>query len=88
MADVTPNYMVEQQRLRSQIAAQRSTIEGQKLAILEMADRKVRHMENIQAAEREVAKLEEKLTRLQADHGELTSGKVAEMIDSLEVKHG
>jgi len=70
--DSLPNYHVEQQRLRAQLAAQRSKIEEQKLTILEMADRKTRHEENIAAAERAIAEYAKQLAALEATHGALT----------------
>lgn len=72
MADAMPDYQVEQQRLRAQIAAQRSTIEAQKLSILEMTERKRKHEENILAAEKAIAEYETKLAGLEATHGKLT----------------
>ena len=52
MGDVMPNYLVEQQRLISSIAAQRAAIERSKLDILELADRKARSLVAIAASER------------------------------------
>lgn len=74
MADVTPNYKVEMQRLRAQIASQLSTIEAQKLAILEMADRSKRHEENIVAAEAAMVAYREQLAGLEATHGGVSHG--------------
>lgn len=71
MADVMPNYQVEQQRLRAQIAAQQATIEAQKLAILEMEDRRTRHEENIAAAQKAISTLTEQLHSLMAAHGDM-----------------
>ena len=72
MGDVVPNWRLEQQRLRAQIAEQRSRIEAQRLAILEMADRKLRHEENIDAALKAISTYEEQLHGLEATHGPLT----------------
>lgn len=72
MADVLPNYEVEQQRLRAQIAAQKATIEQQRLAILEMQDRTRRHQDNIDAALKAIAALEQQLQSLIDEHGVLT----------------
>lgn len=72
MADVMPNYHIEMQRLRHGIAQQHGNIIGQELAIMEMADRKLRMLENIAAARRAVAESEEKLKALEETHGPLT----------------
>lgn len=84
MADVMANPKVEQQRLRMQIAAQRHQVEQQTLAILEMADRKARHLENIAAAHRAIAEFERTLASLDAAHGALTPEIAEAMTASLD----
>jgi len=69
MADVMPNYKLEQQRLRAKIAEQRATIERQRLDILEMDDRRARHEENIAAAEKAIEKFTNDLKSLEETHG-------------------
>lgn len=69
MSDVMPNYHVEKQRLKHQMAAQRATIEQQKLAIMEMSDRKMRHLENIESAEEAISNMNAKLKSLEEAHG-------------------
>ena len=83
MADVMPNYMVEQQRLVSAIAAQRAAIERSKLDILELADRKVRAVESIAASEKAIDHSETNLNSLKKAHGELDKKKFKEMADSV-----
>lgn len=70
MADAVPNYFVEQQRLKTQISAQRHNIERQRLDIMEMADRARRHLENIAASEKAIGEMEVSLQQLQEAHGE------------------
>jgi hypothetical protein len=69
--DKQPNYLVEQQRLRSQIAAQIATIERQKLEVLELVDRKLRHEENIEAACQAINDMQAQLNSLANAHGVL-----------------
>lgn len=61
MADVVANYMVEQQGLRTRILEQRAAVARQKLAIMEMSDRKRRHEENIAASLKAIGVLEEEM---------------------------
>lgn len=83
MSDVMPNYAVARQRLKAQIAQQQATIAQQWLDILEMADRKARHMENINAAESAIEEYQEQLKSLEDEHGKLTNEKVRELADTL-----
>lgn len=69
MADVTPDYKVSQQRLVAQISAQRTQVENQKLAIMELADRKRRHEENIEAAKRAISEYQAQTAQLLASPG-------------------
>jgi len=69
MADVLPNYQVEMQRLRMQIAELRANMERQKLEIMEMEDRKSRLEENIQASINSIGEYEAQLVSLQETHG-------------------
>ena len=84
MSDVMPNYKVEQQRLRAQVAEQQAAIARQTLAILEMADRKARHLENIAGAQRAIEQFQEQLAGLEETHGRLTSEEVDAMSASLD----
>lgn len=86
MADATPNYQVEQMRLRSQILAQEAAIATQRLAIMEMADRKSRHLDNIAAAKRAIEEMQEKLKGLGEAHGELTEQQFERYEASLDPK--
>ena len=69
MADAQPDYFVEQQRTRMNIAKLRTQIEQQKLEIMEMASRKAKARESIAASEKAVVGLEETLEKLIATHG-------------------
>jgi chromosome segregation ATPase len=69
--DATPNWRVEMQRLRKTIAEQHANIERQKLEIMEMADRKRRHEENIEAANKAIKEMEANLKSLENEHGAL-----------------
>ena len=71
MADKLPNYFVEQQRIKTEIANQRSTIARQYLEIMEMSDRKSRILENIEAAQAVIDDREQKLQGLINEHGSL-----------------
>jgi protein subunit release factor B len=83
MSDSLPDYQVEQQKLKSQIAAQHANIERQKLEILEMASRKRKHEENIVAAHKAIVEMEGNLRSLAETHGELTDKRFEEMKSSL-----
>jgi chromosome segregation ATPase len=54
MTDVIPNYRVEQQRLRLQIAEQNCNLERVLLEKLEIEDRCLRHRENIIATHKAI----------------------------------
>lgn len=69
MSDVMPNYEVEKQRLRSQIATLRANIERQRLEIMELEDRKSRALENIEATEKAIKEYEKQLRGLEETHG-------------------
>ncbi len=69
MADVMPNYFVEQQRLVAQIFTLRSTYQRQKLEVMEMADRKVRLEENMASTTGSIAETKRKLDDLIKTHG-------------------
>jgi len=74
MADVMPNYQLEQQRLRFQIVTQEQAIEKNKLDIMEMEDRKQRHLENMNAAKDAIAGYKKSLASLEQAHGKLKEG--------------
>ena len=84
MADAIPNYKVEQQRLKMRIAEQHSNIERQTLDIMEMADRKLRHEENIEAAHRAIAQYQSDLSALENAHGKLDENEIEAMSASIE----
>lgn len=72
MADATPDYQVEQQRLVAQIASLKSNLERQKLEIMEMDDRRKKNLENIEATKKSIAGLEKDLRGLVETHGKAT----------------
>ena len=69
MADSMPNYHVEQQRLKSQIASLNATVERQVLEVMEMEDRIERSKENIEASRVAIAEAEGRLVGLIETHG-------------------
>ena len=69
--DNLPDYSVEQQRLKAQIAEQRATVERQRLEILEMTSRQNKHKENIKAALKAIEDYSIKLKDLENVHGVL-----------------
>jgi protein subunit release factor B len=69
MADAMPNYQVECQRLRMQIASLKANIERQKLEILEMEDRKRTALENIEATKKAISEYKIQLKELEEAHG-------------------
>jgi protein subunit release factor B len=69
MADVMPNYQVECQRIRTQIASLKANIERQKLEIMEMEDRKRTSLENIEATKKAISEYKVQLKELEEAHG-------------------
>ncbi len=76
MGDVMPDYKVEMQRLVMQIAAQEHAVQQRRLEIMEMADRKKRAIEAIDAAKKAIAKIKKDLESLEGAHGKLTEGEL------------
>ena len=85
MADVMPDYALEQQRLRAQIASFRHNLERHKLEIMEVESRKRSALDNIAATGKAIAEHEARLAGLIETHGaaELDLDKVRK-----ELKHG
>lgn len=69
MADVMPNYRVEIQKLVSQIANLRATLERQTLENMELEDRVARNNINIEATIVAITEAEDKLKMLRSAHG-------------------
>ena len=69
MADVMPNYFVEMQRLKTQIVAQELAIQKNILDIMEMEDRKRRHLDAINAAQAAIEKMKFDLGKMEEAHG-------------------
>ena len=69
MADVVPNYNVEQQRLIMAIAQFNHNIERYKFEIVEMEDRKEKTIVNIRATKKAIKEAEKNLAALVAEHG-------------------
>lgn len=84
MGDLRANYKVEQQRLLAQIQEQKAAIARQTLVILEMADRKARNLENIEAAYKAIERYEIQLADMEKTHGKLTKAEVDAMSASLD----
>ena len=72
MADITANYKVEQQRLKMQIAAQEHAIEQRKLEIMEMASKKDKALEQIEAAQKAIDHFKSNMKDLGGAHGKLS----------------
>lgn len=69
MADVMPDYHVEQQRLNRQIRDQESRIEADKLSYLEAEKNKKSALLNIAAHQEELTRLNGRLKSLEKEHG-------------------
>ena len=70
MADLRPDYHVEQQRLRMNVMNLRLQIERAKLEVMEMAARKVKARETIESSEAAIKDMDAKLAELIKTHGE------------------
>ena len=75
MADNTPNYTVEIQRVVMQLAQFRWNREKQLLENMELLDRIETNKENIEATGVALADYEERLRELQETHGDAVAGK-------------
>lgn len=75
MADVMPDYHLEQQRLIAQIASLKSNVEQQKLEIMQIESRREKLVENIEATKKSVGDLEKDLRGLVETHGEAASAE-------------
>lgn len=71
MADVGPDYRVEQQRLRSQVAQLRANLERFRLDLIEFESRELQTQGNIEATEAAIIEHDGKLTSLIEAHGDL-----------------
>ena len=73
MADATPDWHVEQQRLRTHIAQLRHNIERCKLEIMEMDSRTAKAVGNMKATQMAIVDDEKNLKALIAEHGAAVS---------------
>ncbi len=69
MADIMPDYFVEQQRVIANIASLNHNFQRQQLEIMEMDSRKKKTIENLNATKLAITDLETKLEGLIAEHG-------------------
>ena len=69
MADVMPDYFVEQQRVRAQIASLKHSLERQKLEIMEIDHRRAKTVENMASTEDAIKSRQKDLTALEKEHG-------------------
>jgi chromosome segregation ATPase len=76
--------VMERQRARAQLAALRHTLEDQRLTVLEMGDRRSKHVESIAAAHRALGEFEGQLAGVEQTHGALTDDAIEAMIQSLD----
>lgn len=75
----TATVLIEKQRLLVQLAAQRSTIERQRLENMEGAERASKHDEAIDAAQKALKRFRGQLADLEKAHGDLTDDKYREL---------
>ena len=78
MADVMPDYIVSQQRLRWEIAQLVARIEGRKLELLELVSRRNQTLANWDAEEEAIAKKKSDLESLEKAHGPITDQTIQE----------
>lgn len=71
MADVMPDYHVEQQKLVVQIMTLQANAARSKLEIMQLESRKVSALENIQSTDRAIDDCKERLKGLEETHGKL-----------------
>lgn len=70
MADVTPDYFVEQQRLIVQISSLKTNLQRSMLEIMELDSRRRKAVINVEATRAAIAEAEENLASLVDVHGE------------------
>lgn len=78
MADVMPNPRVGMQKLRQDILQVQARIEGRKLALLELVDRRDRELENWEADSRALEQMQENLRLMEESHGAITEEEIEE----------
>ena len=71
MADVMPNYYVEQQKVRSHIADLEHRIVRYKLDVMEASEKKRSAVLNIKQTLKAIADFESKLKGLEKEHGKV-----------------
>ena len=77
---------VERLRIIAQVAAQKSTVAQQELAIAEMVGRALKHDEAIESSARAIDDFREQLAGLEQEHGKLTEETFITMRESLSAK--
>ncbi len=70
MADVGPNYGVEQQKLIVQISTLRANMERGKLDLMEIESRRASVLTNLKSSEAAIVEFSDKLESIRAEHGE------------------
>lgn len=78
MADVMPDYMVEQQKLRADIATLESTIQKQLLSIMQADAQRMKYVENIEASKEAIKERKKQLAGLEKEHGKALPPNLAE----------
>ncbi len=73
MADLTPDYHVEQQKLVVQIMTLQANMARSQLEIMQLDSRRVGALENIQSTKKAIGECEERLRGLEETHGKLES---------------
>lgn len=69
MADLMPDYFVEQQRLIRRLKDQESRLEASKLQYMEAEEQQRSALKNISAHQEELERIEERLAGLEKEHG-------------------
>ena len=78
MADMSPDYMVSQQKLTFEIMQLKTRIEGRKLELLELVSRRNSTLANWAAEDKAIIEKEKNLADLSAAHGAVTQELIQE----------
>jgi hypothetical protein len=70
MSDVIPDYHVEIQRLRVQVASLKQNIERYKLEVMEMDSRRRKALENLEATGKALKETSRNIDQVLEAHGE------------------
>lgn len=82
MADA-PDWRVDYLRTRLQLKQQQAALDGQRVALVEIAQRKRQTLTNVEAHRKAIGELQERLRQLEAEHGTLGEDELEQMIAEL-----